>query len=128
MCYVCGKSSNKIIHTTQCRYVKMIPERNKRYFKKLQDAYDRGYVCCKYCTSMYRYLRKEEKQLRTYCNQNGLVYSFNSADGAIDVVSMSGKWKIIVNGQKYYIWLYHKNCGSFDKGGLVAGYHSQKSC
>ena len=31
MCYVCGKSNNKIAHTMDCRYVKMM--NYKRCFK-----------------------------------------------------------------------------------------------
>ena len=57
--------------------------------------------------------------------QNGIYYYFNHADGTIDVISRSGKWKIIVNGQKHFIWLYHKNTNGSEMRGLVPGYHSQ---
>ena len=126
MCYVCGKSSNKIVHTQGCRYVKMMPEKNRKYFSNLKDASDAGYVQCKYCSHIKKYLNREEKQLEKYCRPNGVYFYFNSADGSLDVISRSGKWKIIVNGQKHFIWLYHKNNHGSRFGDLVPGYHSQK--
>ena len=29
MCYICGKSSNKIIHFPTCGYVQQIPKKNR---------------------------------------------------------------------------------------------------
>lgn len=125
MCYVCGKSSNKIVHLTGCRYVKMMPEKNRKYFNSLKDASEAGYVQCKYCSHIMKYLKREEKSLESYCRPNGVYFYFSAADGSLDVISRSGRWKIIVNGQKHYIWLYHKNNHGFKPGELVPGYHSQ---
>lgn len=126
MCYVCGKSANKIVHTTNCRYVKMMPNKNKKYFHTLKEAAEAGYVQCKYCAHIEKYLRREDKALDSYCRPNGVYYYFNPADGAIDVISRTGKWKIIVNGQKHFIWLYHKNNHGANPNDLVPGFHSQK--
>ena len=127
MCYVCGKSSNKIVHTEACRYVKMIPVQNRRYFVSLKEAEDAGYMRCKYCSHISKYMTKERKDLVQYCKANGLCYVFNRIDGSLDIVSRSGNWKIIVNGQKHFIWLYHKNIyHENDQRGMVPGYHSQK--
>ena len=126
MCYVCGKSKNKIVHSMACRYVKMIPDKNRKYFANIREASDAGYVQCKYCTNIKKYLSREEKQIEDYCRQNGIYYYLNSVDGALDIISRTGKWKIIVNGQKHFIWLYHKNNHGFNPGDLVPGFHSQK--
>lgn len=126
MCYVCGKSRNKIVHAQGCRYVKMMPEVNRRYFNTLKEASEEGYVQCKYCAHIKKYLNREEKELEEYCRPNGVYYFFNPTDGSIDVISHSGKWKIMVNGQKHFIWLYHKNNHGVNNRNLVPGYHSQK--
>lgn len=126
MCYIYGKSNNKIVHTPECRYVKMIQEKNRKYFYNAKKAFDAGYVQCKYCAPIKGYLDREEKKLEQYCRANGVYYYFNSAEGCLDIISKSGKWKIIVNGQRYFIWLYHKNSNGPQEGEFVPGYHSQK--
>lgn len=126
MSYVCGKSSNKIVHWKGCRYVKMMPEKNNRYFKRLKDATEAGYKQCKYCARIKMYLRKEEKQLEEFCGANGLYYYFNPPDGSLDVISRSGRWKIIVNGHKHPIWLYHKNRWQSNAEEMIPGYHTQR--
>ena len=57
MCYVCGRSSNKIVHSMSCRYVKLIPEKNRKIFSNLKEASEAGYVQCKYCAHIVKYLR-----------------------------------------------------------------------
>ena len=126
MSYICGKSRNKIVHTQECRYVKMIPDNNKKYYRSLQEASDAGYVQCRYCAYIKKYLKGNERDLEKYCRLNGVYFYFNPSDGSIDVISKSGKWKIIVNGQKHYIWLYHKNNHGCNYEDFVPGYHSQK--
>ena len=44
----------------------------------------------------------------------------------MDVISKESTWKIIVNGYKRYIWLYHKNAHGYHYNDLVPGFHSQK--
>ncbi len=126
MSYICGKSRNKIVHTQECRYVKMMPDNNKKYYRSLQEASDAGYVQCRYCAYIKKYLKGNERDLEKYCRLNGVYFYFNPSDGSIDVISKSGKWKIIVNGQKHYIWLYHKNNHGCNSEDFVPGYHSQK--
>ena len=127
MGYICGKSNNKIVHNDACRYVKMIPKDNRKYFDAIEDAMEEGYKHCRYCSRMNKYMH-QEKNLKIYCKSNGLFYRFNVRDGAIDVVSRSGRWKIITTGGKHhYIHLYHRNytnCkGSKEK---ISGYHKQR--
>ncbi len=127
MSYICGKSRNKIVHSMQCRCVKMIPDKNKKYFSTSADATKSGYVQCRCCNYIQKYLKPEEKKLKEYCGKNGLYFFYNPADGSLDVISKTGKWKIIVNGHRHQIWLYHKNDCFSEQMFLVPGYHSQKA-
>ena len=36
MCYICGKSRNKIAHSQNCGYVKLIPVENRKVFETFQ--------------------------------------------------------------------------------------------
>lgn len=124
MSYVYGKSRNRIVHMNGCRYTKMI--QHKEYFSTLKEASDAGYVQCRYCSKIMKYLNSENKQLKDYCISNGVYFYFDPADGSVDVISRSGRWKIIVNGQRNQIWLYHRNNPGTNTDGFVPGYHSQK--
>lgn len=127
MCYICGKSRNKIVHSMDCRYVKMIPKGNQICFKSVGEAIQSGYSRCKYCGPyILTYINREKEQLEQYCKANGIAYFYNSRYGSIDVISKSGKWKIIVNGRQHQIWLYHKNTNKRSSVGMIKGYHSQK--
>ena len=109
MCYVCGKSRNKIAHSPDCRYVKMIPEQNKKYIMSRRMVADTDYRFCKCCAPILQYLRRERQDLDNYTRATGLSYTFNPSDGSLDIISKSDVWKIIVNGGQDFIWLYHKN-------------------
>ncbi len=126
MCYVCGKSSNKIIHVQNCGYVKQIPQKNKKFFNDPKEAVESGYSFCKHCSYLNRYVRRERNSIENYCKANGLFMEFNRKDGSLDIISHTGKWKIIVNGQRHFIWLYHKNLSGMNNSSMVPGYHSQK--
>ena len=130
MCYVCGKSRNKIFHEEGCRYVGMIPEKNRKYFNSVQSAVDKGYVRCKYCTTLKKRLEDEKTVINRLCSLNGIHCDYNPTDGYIDIISFSGIWKIVVNGRKHSMFLYHKNTtrrksNKKDKS-FVPGYHDQK--
>ena len=73
MCYICGGSRNKIIHNMDCRYVKMIPEKNRRYFNNPKDIAEAGYVRCKYCAYIMKYLRKEKKEIERFCRMASIT-------------------------------------------------------
>ena len=94
MCYICGKSDNKIAHSWDCRYVKLIPEKNRKYFDYRRSANEAGFGYCKYCSYVMRYVRKEKKALDDYCQATGLTYSFNRQVGSLDIKSRSDEWKI----------------------------------
>ena len=125
---ISGKSSNKIVHYKDCRYVKMIPAKNKKHFLSLEEATEDGYVQCKYCARIRKYINKEMKEMTSFCESKGIDYRFNPIDGSIDIESKLDKWKIIVSGAYDYIWLYHKNSTCYEAEGTMPGYHSQNVC
>lgn len=127
MNYVCGRSSNRIIHRDDCRYVKMIPERNRKYFETAEEARFEGYSCCKYCSGIWKYVAKEKPVLDNYCEKTGLNYFFNRGDGFLNVYSRHDIWKIIVSGPRNYIFLYHKNTKNLQEKTMIPGFHSQKA-
>ena len=126
MCYVCAKSS-RIIHINQCSHIKNTPKENRIFFvgdKELEEAVGNGYRFCKDCSRMGRRLKKERKTIDRLCSRNGITYSFNREDGGLDIVSFSGKWKILVMGKQHSIFLFHKNTHHVDQG-KMPGYHRQ---
>lgn len=124
MPYASIHSKMRIVHRDDCRYVKAVSPENERHFYTLRKAASEGFVHCLCCAPMQKYLRKEKDALDSFCKRNGLFYSFNRSDGSLDVISRTGKWKIIVNGQKDFIWLYHKSLFR-QEDSFVPGYHSQ---
>ena len=69
MCYICSCSSNKIVHTGDCRYVKMMAESGKKTFDSFRAATNVGYVPCKYCSPVKKYLDREKERLEDFCKQ-----------------------------------------------------------
>ncbi len=125
--YICGKSKNKIVHRPDCRYMKIIPTRNRKEFATFNEAEQEGYIQCKYCAGIIRLLRAEAKNIRKYCVLNGIIYDFNTKDGALDLISHSGKWKIVLERYPDVIGLYHQNNNVIKKNGFVPGFHKQKA-
>ena len=127
MSYICGKSRNKIVHHLGCRYIKIIPMQNQRHFSSFKEAAEAGYVQCKYCAGIEKYLREENKVIRNYCVSHGIYYAFNASDGSLDVISHSGKWKIVVEKYPNVIGLYHQNNNVIRKRDFVPGFHKQNA-
>ena len=126
MSYVSSKTRNKMVHTASCRYTKMMNPKNKKYFYSLEQASKEGFVRCKYCDKIAGMMRSEKGKIDVFSQMNGLYPTYSREDGTLDIISPSGKWKVIANGKKQHIWLYHKNTYATKEKGLVPGYHSQK--
>ena len=60
----------------------------------------------KLCAHINKYVGKEKKELDLYCGSKGVYYYFNRNDGALDVISKTGKWKIIVQERlTHFVWV-----------------------
>ncbi len=126
MCYICGKSRNKIAHSQNCGYVKLIPVENRKVFERRQMANDAGYEYCKCCSSIMKYVRNEKRALEDYCRATGIRYTFNRGDGSLDIKSKIDDWKIITKGVNNVVMLYHKNQYDGEEESVIPGYHRQK--
>lgn len=124
MYFYSKKSQRKIIHTMQCPYCIRMNREGMATFHTMEVAREKNYRLCQYCAPMGKYYRAEYREIKKYADENGMIFSYY--DGTITVCTPYSQWKIIVNGRKRDMFLYHKNVykNSFEKS-LVPGYHSQ---
>lgn len=118
------KSNNKIIHKKQCPYYLHMNHKEIGFFHTLEEAKTAGYHQCKHCSSISKQYRKEYHEIKEYAAENGMAFYLN--DGAITIHTTFSKWKIITNGNKHSLFLYHKNTKNIIKqDSRIEGYHSQ---
>lgn len=124
MYFYSKKSHKKIVHLSHCSYFQYMSHESIGKFENIEDAQTAGYRICKCCAPISKYYRKEYYKIKDYAAKNGIAFYLN--DGALIIQTPRSKWKIITNGNRNYIFLYHKNI--YNKGkdkSLVPGYHSQ---
>lgn len=127
--YVASKiSRTKKFHSIDCPHARRIKVENRIYFRTIQEATECGYHFCIDCCHIGKYYRKERNRIVRFCQQNGVMVKFNNNHDCLDVSTPYSKWRIIVNGKKKYIFLYHRNTfyKQNDEASIVPGYHSQK--
>lgn len=119
-------SHRKIVHMTNCRIIQRIPKQNRKTFDSFEEAYEQGYRHCNCCSVIAQKYRKEKKAVDSFCRQHQL--HFELINGVIHVISRHDCWRIIVNGKKNILFLYHKNT-HWNKNkkipSIIPGYHSQ---
>ena len=123
MYYASRESKKRIVHYKHCRYSKRINRRNSIYFLTLDDARAAGYTLCDCCAPISKYVRAEREEIQYFSQEYGLMCFQH--DGALEVITPRSKWKIIVNGQKHNLFLYHKNTPGTYTESMIKGYHSQ---
>lgn len=124
MYFYSKKRGRKIVHTSQCPYCIRMNRERMEIFHTVEEAREKGYRLCKDCAPMGKYYRAEYHEIRNYADENGIIFDYY--DGSITIRTPYSQWKIITNGRKKELFLYHKNVyrNSFEKS-LVPGYHSQ---
>ncbi len=125
MMFYSKKSKNKIIHNCNCSYLKRMNQSYIGKFESIKEARYAGYHLCKHCAPMWKYYSKEYFKIKEYAENQKMFFEY--VDGEIIVQTPYSNWKIIVNGQKNFIFLYHRNTYGrlTNKKELVSGYHSQ---
>ena len=123
-----GKSRKKVFHTIHCGYTKRILPENMIFFETKEDARKAGYKFCSSCAYMWKYYKKERKQIENFAEKNRLKVSYD--DGAIFVETEIGAWKIVTTRKKTIV-LYHGNTEQYSglkrsRGRLEYHYHFQK--
>ncbi len=117
-------SRQKRIHSSYCPYFKRIKKTNRRTFDTKKDADTQGYHLCKLCSPIGAHFRKEYRQMFDYSIENGMTFEYK--DEVIKIITPHSRWKIITNGNKNKMYLYHKNKIYYeDQKSLIDGYHRQ---
>lgn len=124
MMFYSKKDNKKIVHFSNCHYVRKIKKDNLEKFNTIEEARNAGYRVCNCCAPIAGHVRKEKKAIEDFCRKEGL--SFHMHDGVLIICSPRSKWKIITNGSKKKLFLYHKNENKYIKSkSMITGYHSQ---
>lgn len=127
--YIGTKShGKKIFHHVQCTYVSRMKDKNKVFFYLQGEAREKGYRICNCCSHMGKYYRKEKSQIQQFAKKHRMkVWLY---DGAVYLETEVAPWKIIVNGNRHKMFLYHGNHERYEnlkkKNGLMQHhYHFQ---
>lgn len=125
MVFYSTKSNEKVFHLPHCKIARRIRKEYKKQFATPKEARIAGYRMCNCCSLVGMRLRKEQKAVNQFCQENGV--SCWLEDGQLHVHTPRSKWRIIVNGKANKLFLYHKN--TYHKNeeipSIVPGYHSQ---
>lgn len=119
------KGSSKILHNQQCFYGKRIRPEDQKLFYTVEEGEKAGYHSCKYCSAIGRHYRKEATKIKQFCEENKIFLQHESRE--IHVQTPLSHWKIVWNGKKGCIFLYHKNVFRrfMEEKEEVPGYHRQ---
>jgi len=119
------KGSVKILHNQQCFYGKRIRPEDRQLFYTVEEGEKAGYHSCKYCSAIGRHYRKEATKIKQFCEENKIFLQHESRE--IHVQTPLSRWKIVWNGKKGRIFLYHKNVFRrfMEEKEEVPGYHRQ---
>ena len=119
------KSSSKILHNQQCFYGKRIRPEDQQLFYTVEEGEKAGYCSCKYCSVIGWHYRKEARKIKQFCEENKIFLQHESRE--IHVQMPLSHWKIVWNGKKGRIFLYHKNVFRrfMEEKEEVPGYHRQ---
>lgn len=107
MVFYSTKSNEKVFHLPHCKIARRIRKEYKKQFATPEEARLAGYRMCNCCSLVGMRLRKEQKAVNQYCQENGV--SCWLEDGQLHVHTPRSKWRIIVNGKANKLFLYHKN-------------------
>ncbi len=104
--YFASKNSKKqIVHYDYCSYRKCMRKGNIITFTTLEEARAVGYRLCDCCAPIRKYVRAEAEEISSFSQEHGVTC--HQHDGVLCVRTPYSRWKIIVNGQKHNIFLYH---------------------
>ena len=119
------KSNEKVFHLSHCSVIRRIRKEYKKTFDNPEEARISGYRQCNCCSLVGMRLRKEQKAVDQFCQENGV--SCHLEDGQLHVRAHKSNWRIITNGRRNKLFLYHKNTLRKDEDipSIVPGYHSQ---
>ena len=119
-------SSKKIIHLSDCRYIKDSTKKRFGHFYGLEDALRKGYRPCRHCFTLIRRFAQEEERISKYCTRYN--YIFSHSKNSVEITTGKGQWKIVQAEHSQRVELYHKNTQTreSDRYSRIEGYHNQR--
>lgn len=125
--YYSEKTHRKIVHFSQCKVLKKIPEERLLCFQDLKQAKEHGYRLCKCCPSLAREYRKDQAEIDSYCRKAGFMFKLQ--DDVIHIISKHDCWRLIFDAQHNKMKLFHKNTQQRyfkkKKPVIINGFHVQ---
>ncbi|MBQ3150509.1 MAG: hypothetical protein IJB86_04610 [Clostridia bacterium] len=119
-------SSKKVLHLSDCRYIKSSDDSNVGYFYSLSCAINKGYRPCHHCFTLIGRFAEEKERINKYCTRYNYNYSYSK--DSVEISTGKGQWKIIQEKIGQSIELFHKNTQNrnSDCYSKIPGYHNQK--
>lgn len=125
MVFYSTKSSEKVFHLPQCNIARRIRQEYKERLYSPEVAWELGYRQCNCCSLVGMRLRKEQKEVEQFCQENDITYHLE--DGQLHIQTPSSEWRIVVCGKFNNFSLYHKNTLQKleEVVSIIPGYHAQ---
>ena len=123
MFYYSTNSKEKVVHFEGCHHIKNIEKKNLRTFANVKEVRNSGYRICSCCSPIMEKLKKEQSELESFCQENGLLYFMDK--GNLHIRTHHSKWKVLVSNTRGVLELHHKNSFEQEHEDSVPGYHRQ---
>ena len=106
-----------------CHHLSRISEDRISSFGDIGECEAYGYKVCKHCAPLKKYFKREEMDIKAYCDANGIWFHDRVAYFYIDTVR--SQWKIIYNEELNKLQLYHQNQWNKKDSSVIPGYYLQ---
>ena len=124
MFYYSKKAKQKVVHTKRCCHIMHTPKEDIGCFSNAEKADNAGYRLCEHCGPLGKYFARKKNRIAEFCKQHEIKYELEG--NVLSLETPFSSWKIITDGLKSFMWLYHKNeLGKGRKSTTIVGYHLQ---
>lgn len=125
MYYYSKNSKKKVVHSSDCYYIRNTRDASIGSFKTLEEAYEHGYRLCRHCSPLAVQYRNEAKKLSEFCRKQAASFFLN--DRFIGIYTPNSRWKIVPARDGQGLVLYHQNTYETNRDCVspVPGYHLQ---
>lgn len=123
MYFYVNDSKSRIYHMKICHHLSRISEDRISSFGDIGECEAYGYKVCKHCAPLKKYFKREEMDIKAYCDANGIWFHNRVAYFYIDTVR--SQWKIIYNEELNKLQLYHQNQWNKKDSSVIPGYYLQ---
>ena len=92
-------------------------------FSNAEKADNAGYRLCEHCGPLGKYFARKKDTIADFCKQNEIKYELEG--NVLSIETPYSSWKIITDGLKSFMCLYHKNELGKGRKSTISGYHLQ---